>query len=91
MPSPALWDLSHSCQSQLNRVSPLGLSVSPSPSLVLAPESALRLHPCRALSSAPVVRSVSATAVSCNGGEKKGLIFAAFSDMVAISPLEMPD
>jgi len=53
--------------------SPLGLSSSPNPSLVLAPESALSLLPSRDLSSAPAACSVSATAVLRNDGTKKEL------------------
>jgi hypothetical protein len=56
-----------------NEICPLGLSVSPSPSLVLAPESALGLLPSSGLSSAPVVRSVSPTTGLCNGWKKKEL------------------
>jgi hypothetical protein len=56
------------------------------PTLVLAPESALRVLPSRALSSAPSVCSVSARVMSRNYGKKKdrkkGLIFAALSDML---------
>ena len=44
---------------------------SPSPSLVLAPESTLRLLPSRALSFAPAACSVSVLVVSRNGGMKK--------------------
>src|SRR5258708_135102 len=43
------------------------------PSLVLAPKSALRLPPRRALSSAPAPRSVFAPAFWCNDGTKKEL------------------
>ena len=64
---------------------PLGLSSLPSPSLVLAPESALSLLRSRGLSSAPVARSVSATAILCKGGTKKSLTIAALSDMRDIS------
>jgi len=46
---PALRDLTHSC---LPMLVPAGGRCPPC--LVLAPESALRLHPCRALPSAPV-------------------------------------
>jgi hypothetical protein len=49
----------------------LGLTFSPNPSLVLAPESALRLLPSRALSSAPAARSVSANSDCVQRIEKK--------------------
>src|SRR5229473_6655150 len=52
-----------------------GAQFSTGPSLVLAPESALSLLPSRGLSSAPVVRSVSARAVLSNGETKKELDF----------------
>ncbi len=51
------------------------VQLSPNPSLVLAPESALRVRPRRALSSAPVACSVSAMAVWSNSGTKKQLDF----------------
>src|SRR6266853_5397389 len=55
--------------------SPLGLSFSPNPRLVLAPESALSLLPSRGLSSAPAVRSVSTATVLSNQGTKKKLAY----------------
>jgi hypothetical protein len=56
----------------VNRVL-LGLSSSPNPSLVLAPESVLSLLPSSDLSSAPAALSVSAIAVFRNDGTKKEL------------------
>jgi hypothetical protein len=47
------------------------VQLSPNPSLVLAPESALRLLPSRALFSAPVACSVFKRAIICNYGTKK--------------------
>ena len=58
-----------------------GAQFAPNPSLVLAPESALGLHPCIALSSAPAARSVSRTANLEQQEKKKKLIFIALSDM----------
>jgi len=54
------------------------------PSLVLAPESALRLPPGRALSSAPSACSVCRASNFAQDGTKKDLIIAALSDMVDI-------
>ena len=51
------------------------------PSLVLAPESALRLLPSRALSSAPAACSVCGASSVAQDGTKKDLIIAALSDM----------
>ena len=62
----------------------LRLGFAPNPSLVLAPESALRLLPSRALSSAPVACSVFAGAVLRNHETKKSLNIAALSDMLLI-------
>ena len=79
-PSPDPWDLSHRCQSQPTTFA-ARVQLSPNPSLVLAPESTLRLLPSTALSFAPAACSVSARALLCNGGTKKDLIIAALSDM----------
>ena len=58
------------------------VQLSPNPSLVLAPESALSLLPSIGLSSAPAACSVSGTAVLKQyEKEKKGLLFTALSDM----------
>jgi hypothetical protein len=57
------------------------VQLSPNPSLVLAPESTLRLLPSIALSFAPAACSVSGTAILSNMKKKKSLIFAALSDM----------
>ena len=70
-PSPDPWDFIAVDANPMFINLLLGSSFTPNPSLVLAPESALRLLPSRALSSAPVARSVSAPAVWCNGGTKK--------------------
>jgi len=48
-----------------------GAQFSTGPSLVLAPESALRLRTRRALSSAPAVCSVFTIAIICNHGTEK--------------------
>jgi hypothetical protein len=50
-----------------------GAQLTPNPSLVLAPESALSVLPSRGLSSAPAIRSVSAIVVLDNDGAKKEL------------------
>src|SRR5262249_22998602 len=63
----------------------LGLS-SRRPQPGLAPESALRLLPGRALSATPAVCSVSARASFDNGGMKKRLTIAALSDMSLNGP-----
>ena len=57
-PPPALRDLTPPCQPRL-MIGTAGAG-QPRPQLGLAPESALRLHPCRALPSAPVSTSVGA-------------------------------
>jgi hypothetical protein len=59
----------------VNQMFDAGARLSPSPSLVLAPESALGLHLCRALSSAPAAGSVSRTAILSNGRRKKEVDF----------------
>jgi hypothetical protein len=56
-PPPDLRDLSHCCHPRL--ASETGGAADAEPRPGLAPESALRLHPCRALSSAPVSNIVS--------------------------------
>ena len=53
---PDLRDLSHSCHPRMLKVTAGAGHSRPQPGL--APESALRLHPCRALSSAPVKTSL---------------------------------
>ena len=53
---PDLRDLSLSCHPRLRLLNRWGEVIPPLPGL--APESALRLHPCRALPSAPVSTSV---------------------------------
>jgi len=53
---PDLRDLTLSCQPRLMIVTAGAGQPRPEPGL--APESALRLHPCRALSSAPASTSV---------------------------------
>jgi hypothetical protein len=53
---PDLRDLARSCHPRLLAVTAGAGPPRPEPGL--APESALRLHPCRALSSAPVSTSV---------------------------------
>lgn len=53
---PDLRDLTLSCQPRL-KIETAGAG-QPRPKPGLAPESALRLHPCRALSSAPASTSV---------------------------------
>ncbi len=53
---PDLRDLPRSCHPRLLEVTAGAGQPRPKPGL--APESALRLHPCRALSSAPVSTSV---------------------------------
>ena len=58
-----------------------GAQLSPNPSLVLAPESALSLLPSRGLSSAPAVVVYPREQFWRNGGMKKQLILAALSDM----------
>jgi hypothetical protein len=50
-----------------------GAQLDTGPSLVLAPESALRLPPGRALSSAPVTRSVFARTIPCKRPNQKRL------------------
>ena len=55
---PDLRDLTRSCQPRLVAATARAGQARPWPGL--APESALRLHPCRALSSAPVCSSVGA-------------------------------
>jgi hypothetical protein len=55
-PPPDLRDLPRSCHPRLLAVTAGAGQPRPKPGL--APESALRLHPCRALSSAPVRTSV---------------------------------
>jgi hypothetical protein len=52
-----------------------GAQPSLNPSLVLAPESTLRLLPSRTLSFAPAACSVSVLVVWCNGGMRKGIDF----------------
>ena len=53
---PDLRDFTRSCHPRLLAVTAKAVHHRPGPGL--APESALRLHPCRALSSAPVSTSV---------------------------------
>ena len=55
-PPPDLRDLPRSCHPRLLAKTAGAGQARPEPGL--APESALRLHPCRALSSAPVSTSV---------------------------------
>jgi hypothetical protein len=55
---PDLRDLAHLCHPRLLAFRAEAGKSRPGPGL--APESALRLHPCRALSSAPVSTSVEA-------------------------------
>jgi hypothetical protein len=67
--------------SQIDHVLLLGPLSNVEPQPGLAPESALRLPPGRALSSAPAVRSVSVSKMLRKAGMKKSLIIAALSDM----------
>ncbi len=54
-PPPDLRDLTPACQPRQGKSTD---GAGPRPMPGLAPESALRLHPCRALSSAPASTSV---------------------------------
>jgi hypothetical protein len=64
---PDLRDLARPCHPRLPMTA--GRDNPPQPGL--APESALRLHPCRALSSAPV-----STSVGGQGGLAKSVVVA---------------